>query len=1396
MSVTGFPSIPANVDPAIRRALDSLFRAMSSGSSEWATATARSGAFIDKFEGGTIDVFDPPLAPFDLVVTGLYSMIMLEWDRTDQVGFAYVEIWRSESNDLGTAVLVGTTPAGMYIDTPPHQELSNTYYYWIRSVNQNSPPDYSAYNSATGTPGSTADDPGWLLDVLTAEITQGHLNQDLSDEIDRIDDIDTRLQALIDLQTSDQVYVQPTAPVPGVDGVPDPIVENSRWYDSDDDNHPYIYVDSAWVDLADPRIGQNENDITALDARITTNEGDITANADAFTVLDATVLTHDGEITSISSDVTDLKNTVNDPTTGVNANASAVSSLSSRVTTTENTSTANAADITSLETTVNDPTTGVSANATAVSTLDTRVTTNEGDISSQSASIVALQSDVGTNAANLTTEQSTRADADSAMASDISALEATVNDPDTGVNANAAAYTSVSARVTDTEYDIATNTSDIADNASGLSAEVHRVDLLSTDVSDNHSAILSEQTTRANADSAMATDISHLQTDSGQNSADILTEQTTRANADSALANDIHTLQVDVGGNTTSLQTKAEVSQGSSLCPALDDWVLNGQSIETVTDGVAGTTVLRLVDGSYPNAGMFIPIIEGRTYRVKFWARASSTCDGRLYFDLRQFIDVSTPGPTNNGRSPYKPSVLKSTHDANFGVDAWGEYTYDWGESDWQTGVKLFKPEFLDNYGTGASGYWEIQGLTIQDVSDSNAIYEVKADVNGRVTGFGLVADSTSTEFGVLADRFWIADPADPTNAQPLPFIVDNSSGVGTVYMNIAMIKDATITNALIQSVAADKITAGTITAALVTVGQLLRSSDSLVSIDMENKLLKMEDSSGDYVEMSPAALRYNHGGVYMFDVISGTVTIRNTAGDTVLSASGGVAEVSVDYADILGTKPPADADLTATSAFVATTYPADQAAIQTQLDGKIETWYTASDPSTLWSGANSTHEGDMWWNTSSHLLKRYSGTAWSGAIEDQLAINAYSNAATAQDTADGKRRVFVATPTVPYDIGDLWDRGTTGLWRCNTSSTSSYSISHWQIAADVTDSSTFVQTTYPADKTSIQSQLDGKIETWYTGTDPSSSWTGTEHEGDMWWNTSTNKLKRWDGSAWSADIEDQRAIDAYANAATAQDTADEKRRVFISTPAGPYDLGDLWDRGSTGGLWRCSNARVSGYAATDWYIISDITGNNTAANIVDQGDLATANDVDWDTQVTAKSGLAAILQINNTNIGTALALKAIGGAYIDDLAVDTLQIAGNAVTVPYDVTVASAKIAIPINTWYTVATTASLDFYGQDVIFFFGAEEATALCLCTGDYHVEVAVYTGSTQLLAFSKYGYRSAGGYTLTDISFRDVFTGPAGARQYVIKAKLSSSNGECSSVDDYITNSTIILLGCKR
>lgn len=135
---------------------------------------------------------------------------------------------------------------------------------------------------------------------------------------------------------------------------------------------------------------------------------------------------------------------------------------------------------------------------------------------------------------------------------------------------------------------------------------------------------------------------------------------------------------------------------------------------------------------------------------------------------------------------------------------------------------------------------------------------------------------------------------------------------------------------------------------------------------------------------------------------------------------------------------------------FINGDYATDKTDILTQIDGKIETWFQTTDPATAWTttALKKKHVGDMWYHTTNKELKYYTSSYVWTKVEDAKAIAAYEAASQAQDTADGKRRVFVATPTTPYDIGDLWVDGKE-LRRCITKKTSSqsYNVNDWVIA-------------------------------------------------------------------------------------------------------------------------------------------------------------------------------------------------------------------------------------------------------------------------------------------------------------------------------------------------------------
>lgn len=159
----------------------------------------------------------------------------------------------------------------------------------------------------------------------------------------------------------------------------------------------------------------------------------------------------------------------------------------------------------------------------------------------------------------------------------------------------------------------------------------------------------------------------------------------------------------------------------------------------------------------------------------------------------------------------------------------------------------------------------------------------------------------------------------------------------------------------------------------------------------------------------------------------------------------------------------------------------------------------------------------------------------------------------------------------------------------------------------------------FNSDVDNLQGQIDGAIETWFYEVDPTDeneptvNWTTDTlkkvHLGDLYYNTVSGYCWRYqvqNGSySWSR-ITDVDVTKALKDAAAAQTTANSKKRVFITTPTPPYDIGDLWTQGSTGDIMCCQIAKTSSqsYADTDWVKASKYTDDSavtTLSNYIEQ---------------------------------------------------------------------------------------------------------------------------------------------------------------------------------------------------
>lgn len=149
-----------------------------------------------------------------------------------------------------------------------------------------------------------------------------------------------------------------------------------------------------------------------------------------------------------------------------------------------------------------------------------------------------------------------------------------------------------------------------------------------------------------------------------------------------------------------------------------------------------------------------------------------------------------------------------------------------------------------------------------------------------------------------------------------------------------------------------------------------------------------------------------------------------------------------------------------------------------------------------------------------------------------------------------------------------------------------------------------------------LQNQIDGNITTYFfsgvptLSNQPASDWDVTEyntHLGDLYYDQNTGYAYRFyydstnDTYGWQK-LTDSDVTEALALANAAQDTADSKRRVFVTTPTPPYDVGDIWFKQDED-LYRCRLARQEGdtYQSSDWILATKYTDDTAANNAIAQ---------------------------------------------------------------------------------------------------------------------------------------------------------------------------------------------------
>lgn len=298
--------------------------------------------------------------------------------------------------------------------------------------------------------------------------------------------------------------------------------------------------------------------------------------------------------------------------------------------------------------------------------------------------------------------------------------------------------------------------------------------------------------------------------------------------------------------------------------------------------------------------------------------------------------------------------------------------------------------------------------------------------------------------------------------------------------------------------------------------------------------------------------------------------------------------------------------DDTALENFLSGDYKETIADLSTQIDGKAETWRQSTDPAANWTTdeLKAQHKGDLWNNTENQKTYIYNGSAWQEMTS--------TPPQAVFDAIDGKAQIFVKQPTTPYDVGDLWfDSSSADIMTCTTARESgNFNAADWEKRNKYTDDSSlnnWIKGDYAKTLKDVQTQIDGKSETWRQSTDPSKSWTTDalkkQHKGDLWYNTTEQKSYIYSGSAWE-QMKAEPPSGVY-------DAIDGKAQIFVSQPKPPYSVGDLWFDSTSADIMTCVTARESGlYVAGDWQKRNKYTDDSAVKAVSKElGDFITAYD-------------------------------------------------------------------------------------------------------------------------------------------------------------------------------------------
>lgn len=928
------PSVTSDIPRDLRTFIDRLREVISgTGTNRFVTAQELiAGGVVDPGNGGTVvkpggATIGIPPAPTEVTAAGAIQNIIVSWSSPQYFGHSHAEVWVSATDLIGDAVLLGLSPGAIYIDSVGP---SVSKYYWVRFINTLG--GVGPYNSINGTLGETGPAVAYLLTTLAGSITSSQLATSLNSRINLID-----------------------GPVGTPGTIPNQLAQIQGQIDT---INAYPEYDNGTTYAADAIVKYNGGLYKALGA----TTGNLPTNTTYWLKI--------GDYSSLADIVA-----------------------------------AHSADIATI-------TTNLGAEVTARETLATQMrgTYTGTDITSVTTGLIF-------------SEKTARATADAGLATSISSVSATASSKNTIYRTTTAP---ASPALNDIWVDIKPSYAipyfeedySTARNNQYQWNGTAWVDITLTDVTDNFALIVNEQTARATADAAIASDVTTLETSVNDpvtglvaTRATLINDYSTTSTVDTAIANSRTTLRAytDVSASRTFRQVSAPTKRGVDSSTGLDIALQTGDIWIDLDDQNklyqwSGSAWVYSPDGAITGSISSLTATLTNDYLTQTDTENAIAQSGtylRAYASIQSKVFRQADAPTIRGVDPetagnialVNGDVWYDTNDSNklylWSGAAWvyspdavitgsvtavdarvttvestkigyctigGVATDDTNKTSceaaggtWTVGLPLATAVKQVNVSDGTESATLEQRFTAQKtLNDGLKLqYTIKLDANGFVAGYGIYSDSTgNSQFIANVNRFAVTTPetsiplrgvsttyalgaiarvstegsktlvckksgttgtgtltvgdigtkiTDGTVvwqvASRVPFAVQSTptsiGGVSVpagVYIDAAYVLNATIQNAQIADLAVDnnnivKLDVGKLTAGSIDVGEYIQSTNYVVG----SQGWKIHGNG--FAEFGAAAIR---GQLTAAQINTTGLSIRDDDGNIILNAGSG----------------------------------------------------------------------------------------------------------------------------------------------------------------------------------------------------------------------------------------------------------------------------------------------------------------------------------------------------------------------------------------------------------------------------------------------------------------------------------------------------------------------------